>query len=81
MWSQSTVNFDNCYYAKSIIEHDDTILINEGPTEISDDNVQKVLENLNTYVEEHKNDYEVPLVNWVIGDEGYPVLDLNYSTN
>ena len=78
LFSDAEVIFNNCYYSRKIVEHDETITINEGTIEMSDDNVQEVLESLNTYVEEHKNDYEVPLLNWVIGDEGYPVLDLKY---
>lgn len=76
--SGGTVEFDNCYYSKKLVENNEKININEGPTEVTATNMQTTLQSLNAFVNAHKNDYEVPLVNWVIGPEGYPVLDLKY---
>ena len=73
-----SVNYTNCYYTKKIIEQNAAIDIPEGTNEITEENAEEVLQSLNTYVEEHKNDYEVPLVNWIMGPEGYPILDLKY---
>ena len=63
---------------KKIIEQNAKIGIVEETNEITEENAEEVLESLNKYVEEHKNDYEVPLVNWIMGPEGYPILDLKY---
>ena len=76
--NNTSVNYTNCYYSKKIIEQNEEIGIPEGPNEFTEENVEEVLQSLNTYVEEHKNDYEVPLVNWIMGPEGYPILDLKY---
>ena len=74
----ASVNYDNCYYLKKIIEQNEGIGLPEGTNEIAEENAEEVLQSLNAYVEEHKNDYEVPLVNWIMGPDGYPILDLKY---
>ena len=78
-----TLDFTNCYYLQDIVDNCKYINANEGTTALTDTNVQEVLDSLNNYVEEHKNDYYedygITLVNWVIGENGYPVLDLKYE--
>ena len=79
----TTLDLDNCYYLQDILGNCEYINANEGTTALTDTNVQEVLDSLNNYVEEHKNDYYedygITLVNWVIGENGYPVLDLKYE--
>ena len=76
--TNGSINYTNCYYAKKIIEQNEGIGLPEETNEITEENAEEVLQSLNTYVEEHKNDYEVPLVNWIMGPDGYPILDLKY---
>lgn len=77
----------NCYYAQAIKDNFENININKiGEKEITgitDTNVQEVLEGLNKYIKDNTNYYEetygVSLVKWIIGENGYPVLDLKYE--
>lgn len=76
-WGGAEVNLENCFYPASMVEKNDKITVNEGSIAIDKNNVQDVLEQLNTYVEEHKNDYEVPLKEWkleTVNGEKMPVL-------
>lgn len=71
------VNLENCFYPASIATENSKLTINEGSTAIDENNVNEVLNQLNEYVKEHKNDYEVPLKEWkleLINGEKMPVL-------
>lgn len=77
----ATGNFENCYYKESIVDGID-VKANENTIPITKETAQTALNSLNEYVEEHKNDYYeeygVQLVNWKMGTNGYPTLDLKY---
>lgn len=77
----ATGNFENCYYKESIVDGVD-VKANENTIPITKETAQTALNSLNQYVEEHKNDYYedygVQLVNWKMGTNGYPTLDLKY---
>lgn len=53
------------------------IEVNEGSMSFDSSNVQEALNQLNEYVKEHKNDYEITLKEWkleTINGEEMPVL-------
>lgn len=55
----------------------DKVTVNEGSIAFDDSNIQEVVNTLNSYSKEHKNDYEVPLKEWKleeINGEMMPVL-------
>ena len=70
----STISLKNCYYLNSIINE---------KVEINDDSISfarndnQVIENLNKYVEEHKNDYGVELYKWKLDSNGLPTFKTN----
>ena len=73
----SVVSLENCFYPKSMVANNDKAVINEGSIAFDDSTVQEVVNTLNKYVKEHKNDYEVPLKEWkieTINGEKVPVL-------
>lgn len=77
VWGGAQVNLENCFYPASIATENSKLTINEGSIAIDENNVKEVLDQLNEYVKEHKNDYEVPLKEWkleVINGEKMPVL-------
>ena len=39
-------------------------------------NDEEVLNNLNQYVNTHKNDYEVELYNWTLDSNGLPTFEI-----
>ncbi len=73
----ATVDLTNCFYPSSMTKNNSNVEVNEGSISFDDSNVQEVVNTLNAYVKEHKNDYEVPLKEWKIGTvngEKVPVL-------
>ena len=73
----SVVSLENCFYPKSMVANNDKAVINAGSIAFDDSTVQEVVNTLNKYVKEHKNDYEVPLKEWkieTINGEKVPVL-------
>lgn len=76
-YTDTVNNLENCFYPASIAAENSKLTINEGSIAIDENNVKEVLDQLNEYVKEHKNDYEVPLKEWkleVINGEKMPVL-------
>ena len=60
-----------------MVANNDKAVINAGSIAFDDSTVQEVVNTLNKYVKEHKNDYEVPLKEWkieTINGEKVPVL-------
>ena len=73
----SVVGLENCFYPASMTASNDKVTVNEGSVAFDDSTVQEVVNTLNAYVKEHKNDYEVPLKEWkieTIKGERIPVL-------
>ena len=73
----ATVDLTNCFYPSSMTKNNSNVEVNEGSISFDASNVQEVVNTLNAYVKEHKNDYEVPLKEWKIGTvngEKAPVL-------
>ncbi len=68
----ATVELENAYYLDTIVT--DNTTINENSIEFSK-NSQEVLNTLNQYVKEHKNDYEVELYSWKFDSEGLPTFE------
>ena len=69
----ATVGLENAYYLNSIIT--DKTIINENSMEFTM-NDEEVLNNLNQYVNTHKNDYEVELYNWTLDSNGLPTFEI-----
>ncbi|MGN1271263.1 MAG: hypothetical protein ACI4UX_04780, partial [Clostridia bacterium] len=77
VWGGAEVKLENCFYPASMTKENSKITVNEGSTSFDESNVEEILNQLNTYVKEHKNDYEVPLKEWkleIINGEKMPVL-------
>ena len=71
-WGGATVKLEYCYYLDEIIN--EKVTVNEDSIEFSK-NDQTVLNNLNKYVNEHKNDYiseGIELYNWEFDSNGLP---------
>ena len=76
-WTNTINDLTNCFYPSSMTKNNSNVELNEGSISFDDSNVQEVVNTLNAYVKEHKNDYEVPLKEWKIGTvngEKAPVL-------
>ena len=69
----ATVGLENAYYLNSIVT--DKTIINENSMEFTM-NDEEVLNNLNQYVNTHKNDYEVELYNWTLDSNGLPTFEI-----
>ena len=72
VWGGATVKLEYCYYLDEIIN--EKVTVNEDSIEFSK-NDQTVLNNLNKYVNEHKNDYiseGIELYNWEFDSNGLP---------
>ena len=72
-WGGATVGLENAYYLNSIVT--DKTIINENSIEFTM-NDEEVLNNLNQYVNTHKNDYEVELYNWTLDSNGLPTFEI-----
>lgn len=62
--SRHTLSLEHSYYLGNIIEENSSVNVDEGAIEITD--LEETLDELNTYVRTHKNDYAVPLKEWTI---------------
>lgn len=62
--SSATITLDHCYYLPSIVVSNSSVVVNEGAIAITD--LEDTLDELNTFVAAHKNDYAVPLKEWTI---------------
>ena len=74
VWEGATVKLEGCYYLDEIIN--EKVIVNEDSIEFSR-NDPKVLDNLNKYVNDHKNDYieeGIELYNWEIDSNGLPTF-------
>lgn len=70
----ATVKLEGCYYLDEIIN--EKVKANEGSIAFSR-NEQTILDNLNKYVNEHKNDYideGIELYNWKFDSNGLPTF-------
>lgn len=70
--SGGMAQLNNCYYLDEIA--DKKMGVNEGSIEFSR-NMETVITNLNTYAEEHKNDYAVELYTWKMDPNGLPTFE------
>ena len=71
---EATVGLENAYYLDEIIN--EKVTVNEGSISFSR-NEEAVLNNLNKYVEEHKNDYideGITLYSWEFDSNGLPTF-------
>lgn len=73
-WGGATIGLENCYYSNEMVDEIKKVYANSDAQGISKNN-NEILEKLNYYVEQHKNEYQVPLYNWKMGEGGYPVLE------
>ena len=71
-WGGATVELENCYYLDTIISGN--VIANESSIAFSK-NDNGIIENLNKYVEAHKNSYAVELYRWKLGEDGYPIFE------
>ncbi len=73
----ASIDLTNCFYPASMKKNNKNIEVNEGSMSFDSSNVQEALNQLNEYVKEHKNDYEITLKEWkleTINGEEMPVL-------
>ena len=68
----ATVSLDSCYYLDTIVN--ENVIANENSIAFSKGD-ETVIDKLNTYVESHKNDYEVELYRWKLDSNGLPTFD------
>ncbi len=72
VWGGATVNLEGCYYLDTIVN--ENVIANENSIAFSKGD-ETVIDKLNTYVESHKNDYEVELYRWKLDANGLPTFD------
>lgn len=61
-----------------MVNNNKNVTENEGGIKFERNEAEDVLNKLNKYVEEHKNDYQVPLKEWKlvnVNGEMLPILD------
>ena len=68
-WGGATVDLESCYYLDSIIN--ENVTVNEKSISFSKSD-ESIIENLNTYVKNNKNNYAVELYSWELDEEGIP---------
>ena len=67
----ATVELENCYYLDTNVN--ENVIINENSIAFHKGD-KNIIDKLNTYVEEHKNDYTVELYTWKLNSDGLPVF-------
>ena len=71
-WDATPFELQNCYYLDSIIN--EKVIANENSIAFSKGD-ESVINKLNTYVKEHKNDYAVELYTWKLDSNGLPTFE------
>ena len=71
-WDATPFELQNCYYLDSIIN--EKVIANENSIAFSKGD-ESVINKLNTYVKEHKNDYAIELYTWKLDSNGLPTFE------
>ena len=71
-WDATPFELQNCYYLDSIIN--EKVIANENSIAFSKGD-ESVINKLNTYAKEHKNDYAIELYTWKLDSNGLPTFE------